>query len=63
VLPSLLAMGSMWPCLLMQGRPFSNSLEAVLLALAMLVTFGYGNSGSGEDRMPSPSHPRPAPCR
>ena len=36
----LLAFGSAWPALLMLSRPFSNSLEAVLLGAALIVTVG-----------------------
>eukprot|EP01043_Picozoa_sp_COSAG02_P019904 COSAG02_NODE_970_length_15551_cov_4.985698_14_plen_738_part_00 len=37
---TLLVFGSAWPGLLMMSRPFSNSLEAVLLGAALMVTVG-----------------------
>ena len=38
--PALLLLGSAWPCLLLLSRPFSNSLESVLLAVALVVSVG-----------------------
>lgn len=39
--PAQLAFGTAWPCLLMCSRPFSNSMEAVLLAAALIVCLGH----------------------
>ena len=48
--PALLAFGSAWPALLMLSRPFSNSLEAVLLGAALIVSVGGGADRGGGGR-------------
>jgi phosphatidylinositol glycan class Z len=37
-LPALLVAGTAWPYLLLQTRPYSNSAEALLLTLVLIVT-------------------------
>ncbi len=47
---TLLVFGSAWPALLMLSRPFSNSLEAVLLGAALIVTVGSRDRASAAQR-------------